>query len=112
MSVGGWGVSGLPILNGFSKKIAGHVTELKTQKKGVKQYIKELQDLDRMVYGQLQKIYKAISLIDAFICDTELTKASVNKPPQRDAVLAVGVLEITRLLFLWHLANRATRAFR
>ena len=80
-----------PILNEFSKKIAGKVIELKTQKKGVKQYIKELQELDRMVYGQLQKIYKSISLIEAFICDTELTKAAVNKPPQKDAAIAVGV---------------------
>ncbi|MGB9499542.1 MAG: helix-turn-helix domain-containing protein [Dissulfuribacterales bacterium] len=80
-----------PILNGFSKKIAGHVAELKTQKKGVKQYIRELQNLDQMVYGQLRKIYKALSLVDAFICDTELTKASVDKPLRRDAVLTVGV---------------------
>ena len=80
-----------PILNGFSKKIAQHVVELKTQKKGVKQYIRELQDLDLVVYGQLQKIYKSMSLIDAFIRDTELTKVSVDKPPCRDAVLSAGV---------------------
>ncbi|MBC2717064.1 MAG: AAA family ATPase [Desulfobacteraceae bacterium] len=80
-----------PILNEFSKKIAKHVAELTTQKKGVKQYIRELQDLDLMVYGQLQKIYKSISLIDAFIRDTELTKVSVDKPPRRDVVLTAGV---------------------
>ncbi len=80
-----------PILNGFSKQIAQHVAELKTQKKGVKQYIRELQDLDLMIYGQLQKIYKSISLINAFMRDTELTKASVDNPPRRDAVLTAGV---------------------
>ena len=79
------------ILNGISKKIAQHVAELKTQKKGVKQYIRELQDLDLMVYGQLQKIYKAMSLIDAFIRDTELTKTSVENPPRKDAVITAGV---------------------
>jgi hypothetical protein len=77
-----------PLLNEFSKKIAEHVAELKTGKKGVKQYIRELQDLDLLFYGQLQKIYKSMALVEAAIDNTELTKAGITLPERNNAVSA------------------------
>ncbi len=77
-----------PILNEFSKKIAGHVAELQTSKKGVKQYIRELQDLDLLFYGQLGKIYKTMALVDAAIDNKELTKSSIIMPERCAAVAA------------------------
>ncbi len=67
-----------PILNGFSEKIAVPVNELSKEKR-VKKYITELKNLDRVFFGQLQKIYKAEALIDAVIKNTELTKEQLNK---------------------------------
>jgi len=77
-----------PILTGFSGRVGQHVAEVQTQKKGVKQYIRELQDVELLFYGQLQKIYKAVALTDAVIRDEELTEASLERPPHRDAVTA------------------------
>jgi hypothetical protein len=77
-----------PLLNEFPKKIAEHVAELKTGKKGVKQYIRELQDLDLLFYGQLQKIYKSMALVEAAIDNTELTKAGITLPERNNAVSA------------------------
>ncbi|MCF6240205.1 MAG: helix-turn-helix domain-containing protein [Bacteroidales bacterium] len=67
-----------PILKDFSKKINIPISEL-SQEKRVKKYITELKDLDRIFYGQLQKIYKAEALIEAVIENTELTKEKLAK---------------------------------
>jgi hypothetical protein len=75
-----------PLLNGFSKKIADYVAELKSSKKGVKQYIRELQDLDLLFYGQIGKIYKAMALVDAAIDNKELTKSGISMPARNNAV--------------------------
>jgi DNA polymerase III delta prime subunit len=79
-----------PLLNEFSKKIAVHVADLKTSKKGVKQYIRELQDLDLLFYGQLQKIYKSMALVDAVIDNKELTNAGITMPKRNNAVAAAS----------------------
>ncbi len=84
-----------PVLNDFSQKIAGHITALKTRKKGVKQYIRELQDLDLLFYGQLQKIYKAADLAAAVIEDRELTKAGIRMPRRNHAVAAACAQKTT-----------------
>ena len=63
---------------------------MKKEKKGVKKYIKELQDLEVLFYGQLQKCYKALGLIEAFQNDEELTKAGLNEPEHRDAIVVGG----------------------
>jgi hypothetical protein len=78
-----------PVLNNFSKKIASQITALQSRKKGVKQYINELQDLDLLFYGQLQRIYKACDLVDAAIDARELTKADMKQPKRQDAVAPV-----------------------
>jgi nucleoside-triphosphatase THEP1 len=67
-----------PILKDFSEKINQPVKEL-SQEKRVKKYINELKDLDRVFFGQLQKIYKAEALIEAVIKNTELSKEKINK---------------------------------
>jgi hypothetical protein len=77
-----------PLLNEFSKKIAEHVADLKSSKKGVKQYIRELQDLDLLFYGQLGKIYKSMALVDAAIDNKELTKSGITMPQRNNAVAA------------------------
>jgi hypothetical protein len=82
------------ILNGFSKKIADHIAELQTRKKGVKQYIRELQDLDILFYGQLGKIYKTMALVDAAIDNRELTKSSITMPQRNDAVATACAAKI------------------
>ena len=75
-----------PLLNEFSKKIADHVADLKSSKKGVKQYIRELQDLDLLFYGQLGKMYKSMALVDAAIDNKELTKSGITMPQRNNAV--------------------------
>ncbi len=67
-----------PILKDFSEKISLPINELSKEKR-VKKYITELKNLDRVFFGQLQKIYKAEALIDAVIKNTELTKEQLNK---------------------------------
>lgn len=79
-----------PLLIGFSERIKTLADELKNEKKGVKKYIKELQDLEVLFYGQLQKCYKALGLIEAFQNDEELTKAGLNEPEHRDAIVVGG----------------------
>ncbi|NOY69944.1 MAG: AAA family ATPase [Deltaproteobacteria bacterium] len=79
-----------PVLNGFCVRIASHVDELKTGGKGVKKYITELKGLDLLIYGRLQKIYKAESLVEAFIRDIELTRTSMKRHPVRAGGLEAG----------------------
>ncbi|RLD66804.1 MAG: helicase, partial [Bacteroidetes bacterium] len=62
-----------PILKGFSDKIFSKINELKSETR-VKKYLNELKDIERMFFGQLQKIHKAEALIEATIKDTNLTK--------------------------------------
>lgn len=77
-----------PILNGFSELVREQVAEVRKQKKGVKQYIRELQDVELLFYGQLQKICKAVALTGALIRDEELTRAALEMPPHEDAMSA------------------------
>jgi transposase len=68
-----------PILKGFSQSIIAHGTHL-GQKKGVKQYIRELQGLELLFHGQLQKIYKALALVETRLKHGELTRAGLVMP--------------------------------
>ncbi|MGM0454416.1 MAG: helix-turn-helix domain-containing protein [Thermodesulfobacteriota bacterium] len=70
-----------PLFTGFSERIQAHAAALKKEKKGVKQYIKELSELEGAFYGQLQAIYKAQALIEAVQNEEELTRAGLEKPP-------------------------------
>lgn len=68
-----------PILEGFSRNIIEHSAFL-GQKKGVKQYIRELQGLELLFHGQLQKIYKALALTQTHLDHGELTRAGLSMP--------------------------------
>ena len=70
-----------PSFSTFSERINRHAAALKKEKKGVKQYIGELADLEGAFYSQLQAIYKALALIDAVQNEKELTRAGLEKPP-------------------------------
>jgi hypothetical protein len=69
-----------PLFADFSERIGRHMAELSKQQKGLKKYIRELQDLEPLFYGQVQKIYKAMDLIAAIRSGEELTKAGMNVP--------------------------------
>ncbi|MFP4194916.1 MAG: helix-turn-helix domain-containing protein [Desulfobacterales bacterium] len=66
-----------PILTGFCERIEKHQAELKNQKTGLKQYIREIEALGQQFYAQLQKIYKACALIKSYGRGRELTKADL-----------------------------------
>jgi len=68
-----------PILKGFSQNIIEH-SALLGQKKGVKQYVRELQGLELLFHGQLQKIYKALALVETHLNHGELTRAGLVLP--------------------------------
>lgn len=69
-----------PIFFEFSERIGRHIAVLKKEKKGVKQYIRELQDLELLFYSQVQKIYKTRDLITSIRRGEELTRACLNIP--------------------------------
>lgn len=71
-----------PVFAGFTERIGNHAALLKKEKKGVKQYIREIEHLEMQFYGQMQKICKAIALVKAFQADAELVKADLERPPQ------------------------------
>ncbi|MEN8119027.1 MAG: helix-turn-helix domain-containing protein [Bacteroidota bacterium] len=66
-----------PILKGFSDKIFSKINELKSETR-VKKYMNELKDVERLFFGQLQKIHKAEALLEATIKDTNLTKEQLT----------------------------------
>ncbi|MCF8110014.1 MAG: helix-turn-helix domain-containing protein [Desulfobacteraceae bacterium] len=72
-----------PILTGFCERIEKHKAELKSQKTGLKQYIREIEALEQQFYAQLQKIYKACGLIKSYGLGRELTKADLPGLPQK-----------------------------
>ncbi len=74
-----------PIFAGFSDRIGRHIATLQKEKKGVKQYIRELQDLELLFYSQVQKIYKARDLIASIRRGEELTRAGLNIPVHEHA---------------------------
>ncbi|MBS3756211.1 MAG: AAA family ATPase [Desulfobacterales bacterium] len=79
-----------PILTGFCERIRQHQADLKAQKTGLKQYIREITTLEQQFYGQVQKIEKALALIDSFAGGHELTRADLGGPPEnaRESVAA------------------------
>ncbi|MFO7930313.1 MAG: helix-turn-helix domain-containing protein, partial [Desulfosalsimonas sp.] len=54
-------------------RIQSHRKELQSYKTGLKEYIKETEALERMFYDRVQKIEKALALIDSFAGGQELT---------------------------------------
>lgn len=66
-----------PILTGFCDRISAHLAELKAQKKGLKKYIAEIETIDQLFSGQMQKIKKAVALIESFAGGKELTRADL-----------------------------------
>jgi hypothetical protein len=71
-----------PIFNDFSRRLTSHLGELKSHKKGLKKYITEIETLNQLFSGQMQKIEKAGALIDSFAGGKELT--SKDLPGARD----------------------------
>ena len=69
-----------PLFADFFERIERHIAELSKQKKGLKKYIREIQDLETLFYGQVQKIYKARDLIASIRSGEELTKAAMKVP--------------------------------
>ncbi len=66
-----------PLLKEFSQKIYSHINALKGQK-GVKKYVKELRDVERLFFSQLMIIRKSEALIQAVVEKTELSKEAMN----------------------------------
>ncbi|MGM0786781.1 MAG: helix-turn-helix domain-containing protein [Thermodesulfobacteriota bacterium] len=62
-----------PILKDFCERIQSHRKELQSYKTGLKEYIKETEALERLFYDRVQKIEKALALIDSFAGGQELT---------------------------------------
>ncbi|MFP4158540.1 MAG: helix-turn-helix domain-containing protein [Desulfobacterales bacterium] len=62
-----------PILKNFCERIQRHRKELQSSKTGLKEYIKETEALERLFYERVQKIEKALALIDSFAGGQELT---------------------------------------
>lgn len=71
-----------PVLIELIARIEEQAAALKSREKGVKKYIRELQDLSRLVHGQRQKINKARDLIEALRRDEELTKSELENTPR------------------------------
>ena len=59
-----------------------HQQTICTQNKGLKKYLRELQDLEALFSGKLQQIDKALGLIKAYRNDEELTRSSLGLPRQ------------------------------
>ncbi len=66
-----------PILKSFSEKIFSKINELKTETR-VKKYLGELKDVERLFFGQLQKIHKAEAMLEATIKNLDLTKEQLT----------------------------------
>lgn len=66
-----------PILKEFSDRIFSKINELRSETR-VKKYLNELKDVERLFFGQLQKIHKAEALLEATIKDTNLTKEQLT----------------------------------
>jgi len=82
-----------PLLTAMAERIEEKRAELKKEKSGVKQYLRELEDIQRLFHDQRQKIYKAQSLITATKSGEELTRARLAQPdrPQPPETTAAGV---------------------
>lgn len=68
-----------PLIQGLSNKVFDKLSDLKGQK-GIKKYLKELQDVDGLYTRQLQMMYKANSLIQASTNNVEFSKEEVKEP--------------------------------
>jgi hypothetical protein len=68
-----------PLLRTLSGKIEGKRVELKKEKSGVKQYLRELEDLERLFFDRVQQMEKAQALIHATQKGEELTKAHLSR---------------------------------
>ena len=75
-----------PLLNTFSKRVHEQATQVQQNTRGVKQYLRELQDLEALFYGRLQDIYKALDLISAYQKNEELTRSTLQRPQHAKAV--------------------------
>ncbi len=68
----------VPILKNASTSILSHLENLKEEKK-VKQYAKELLNLEVIFFEQIKKVEKAVGLCDAIIKGEEYTKVQYQK---------------------------------
>lgn len=72
-----------PVFAGFIERTGKHRGLLQKEKKGVKKYIREIEDLEALFYGQMQKMYKAMALVKAFREDAELIKSDLKRPHRK-----------------------------
>ncbi len=73
-----------PIFNQLSDRARAHAARLKAEKKGVKKYIREIEYLEMLFAGQMQKIAKVLALIRAFQADTELLRSDLPTPKRKE----------------------------
>ena len=78
-----------PLLIDLSARVEEQIGRLKLQKTGVKQYLRELQDVALLFYSQREKIDRAAALIEAVRRDRELTREQLDKP-QLPEVMKAG----------------------
>ncbi len=88
-----------PIFLEFSNRISNHLAELEKKEQqslsahtqqegaGLGEYIQEIQELEPLFSGQLQKIYKGLALVDSFHKDKELTKSDIKTVLSRRPVV-------------------------
>lgn len=67
-----------PYFTSFSERIEKQVGEVKV-KKGVKLYVRELQDLEKVFFHQRQKIYKLGAMLKSFATDGEFSKDAADR---------------------------------
>jgi hypothetical protein len=66
-----------PILENFSQRINQHAEEMKSEA-GVKKYMRELEDLDRVFFSRLQSIEKSRALVKAVTENRDITRDNVR----------------------------------
>ncbi len=67
-----------PLLRDISGRINGQIKSL-TGQKGIKSFLNELRDLERLYFSQLQQIYKAEAIVDAALKNVYITRESLKK---------------------------------
>ncbi len=78
-----------PLLKGFSDRIGQHAGRMKKTAKGVKKYLRELDELELQFYDCRQKIHKALDLVRSYRSDRELTRSDMAIPEHSGAVSVV-----------------------
>ncbi|MDA3797657.1 MAG: helix-turn-helix domain-containing protein [Kiritimatiellae bacterium] len=84
-----------PLLREQSSKVVDQIKELASIK-GVKTYLNELKEIERLFFSQLTKIYKSEQLVKSAIEHTELTNESLKQSGLYDGREPVVVKSVAR----------------